>query len=154
VFDLKGTPERAKTIEAIICLTNQVFEWYKTQQSADPKFKDKSWRNFKKKFENAYYPTPSETRYIDDTRILSFKQERGECPVDFAARLLSVSQTLPHKEHERFTISKLLYYGGLQLGTGFSKMLMTTRMMKSLMLLKNILLIQIIWPLSREKFLV
>jgi hypothetical protein len=27
-------------------------------------------------------------------------------------------------------------------------------MMKSLMLLKNILLIQIIWPLSREKFLV
>lgn len=42
MFDLRGTLERAKTKEAISSLIYQGFEWYKTQQSADPKFKDKS----------------------------------------------------------------------------------------------------------------
>jgi hypothetical protein len=109
MFDLQGTPEKANTKEGIICLTNQGFEWYKIRQNADPKFKDKSWKEFKKNFEIAYYPTPSETRYIDDIKILSFKQDRGECVVEYANRFQIISQNLPHKEHKRFTISRFIY---------------------------------------------
>jgi hypothetical protein len=109
IFAMKGTPEKLKAKEAIICSTNQGFEWFKIQQNVDPKFKDKSWEEFKKKFEIAYYPRPSETRYIDDIKILSFKQDTGECVVEYSRNFQTISQALPHKEHKRFTISRFIH---------------------------------------------